>query len=101
MKWTKNANEGTVVADGNNRSRWSQLSSLRDVDVDHFGQIYVANARNNRVMRRRDDDAEESIMVDGNRCAEQINTMISQFYHLIEKVIFMLLILEKVECNNL
>jgi sugar lactone lactonase YvrE len=76
MKWLKDATEGIVVAGGNSKGNsLSQLSFPQGVIVDHFGQIYVADMDNHRVMRWFAGDTEGTIVVGGNGEGKEVNQL--------------------------
>ncbi|CAF1395377.1 unnamed protein product [Adineta steineri] len=76
MKWRKDAKEGIIVAGGNGQGRnLNQLSYPTGVIADHFGQIYVADNGNNRVMRWYEGKEEGEIVVGGNGDANQSNQL--------------------------
>lgn len=52
VKWVKDAEEGIVVAGGqDNGNNLTQLSHPYGVIVDHAGNVYVADSWNHRIMR--------------------------------------------------
>ncbi len=70
----KGAKEGIVVAGGQGQGNGlRQLSEPRGIIVDRLGSIYVADYRNNRVMRWLKGAAEGSIVVGGNGQGVQPN----------------------------
>ena len=76
MKWMKNGKEGIVVAGGNGRGdNLTQLGYPRAILVDPFGQIYVADGDNHRVMRWREGAKEGIIVVGGNGQGSQANQL--------------------------
>ena len=59
--------KGIVVAGGNGkRNNLTQISCPSGLKVDRFGQIYVVDALNHRVMRWCKGDREGTIVVGGN-----------------------------------
>ncbi|CAF1342413.1 unnamed protein product [Adineta steineri] len=76
MKWTKDAEEGTVVAGGNGEGgNLNQLSKPEGVIVDDLGQIDVADFGNHRVMRWYEGKEEGEIIVGGNGGGNQSNQL--------------------------
>ncbi|CAF0884335.1 unnamed protein product [Adineta steineri] len=74
MKWKKDAEEGTIVAGGNDYGgNLNQLSYPQGVIVDDLGQIYVADYWNHRVMRWCEGKKEGEIVVGGNGEGSQSN----------------------------
>jgi hypothetical protein len=69
MKWLKDAKEGIVVAgDGNDSADSSiKLSKPQGIIVDQLGQIYVADASNDAVIRWSKGAQEGMIIVGGSR----------------------------------
>jgi sugar lactone lactonase YvrE len=67
MKWMKRAKEGIVVAGGQGQGKnLAQFSYHQGVIVDHWGDVYVADKWNNRIMRWSPGSSEGSIVVGGN-----------------------------------
>jgi len=67
MKWPKGTKQGIVVAGGNNKGKsLKQLSNPEGVIVDRWGQIYVADFGNQRVMRWNEGNEEGEVVVGGN-----------------------------------
>jgi DNA-binding beta-propeller fold protein YncE len=76
MKWLKDAKEGIVVAGGNGKGNsLTQLSHPYGVILDEFGQIYVADKGNDRVMRWCEGAKEGTIVVGGNGRGQQSNQL--------------------------
>ena len=56
MKWKENEEEGIIVAGGNGEGNsLKQLSHPMGLTIDPFGQIYVADSGNDRIMCWRED----------------------------------------------
>jgi sugar lactone lactonase YvrE len=76
MKWMKDAKEGIVVAGGNGEGNsLTQLSYPRGVIVDQMGNVYVADSKNNRVMRFSKGSKKGSIIAGGNGKGLQPNQL--------------------------
>ncbi|CAF1179027.1 unnamed protein product [Adineta steineri] len=66
MKWEKDAKEGVIVAGGNDEGdSLRQLYNPQGLIVDHLGHIYVADCRNDRVIRWCEGKEESEIIVGG------------------------------------
>lgn len=64
-RWRKR--EGTLVAGGNGQGNSpNQLYSPQGLLVDRWGEIYVADMGNDRVMRWHEGESEGKIVVGGN-----------------------------------
>ncbi|CAF1167673.1 unnamed protein product [Adineta steineri] len=76
MKWKKDAKEGIIVAGGNGPGNsLKQLYNPQGVIVDHLGQTYVADLRNDRVMRWSEGKQEGEIVVGRNGQGNQSNQL--------------------------
>ncbi|CAF1209579.1 unnamed protein product [Adineta steineri] len=76
MKWKKYVEEGKIVAGGNSEgANLNQLSYPAGVIVDDFGQIYVADFGNHRIMRWREGKEEGEIIVGGNGRGNKSNQL--------------------------
>jgi sugar lactone lactonase YvrE len=74
MKWMQDAQEGIIVAGGQGQGdNLTQLSYPRGVIVDRFGNVYVADSNNHRVMRWPKESQIGSIVVGGNGEGKQSN----------------------------
>ncbi|CAF3599921.1 unnamed protein product [Rotaria sp. Silwood1] len=65
-----------IYIDISNRNALAQSSRPREVLVDPFDTVYVADCDNNRVMRWSKDTKQGTVPVSGNNQEEQLN----QFY---------------------
>ncbi|CAF0987088.1 unnamed protein product [Adineta steineri] len=76
MKWRKGAKEGRIVAGGYGEGKnLNQLSYPQGVIVDAFGQIYVADCNNHRVMRWYEGKQKGEIVVGGDGQGNQSNQL--------------------------
>ncbi|CAF1467928.1 unnamed protein product [Adineta steineri] len=69
MKWLKNTKKGIVVAGGGSGRGTDSLTKLffpAGIVVDQFGQIYVADSSNHRVMRWQQGAKEGTIVAGGH-----------------------------------
>ncbi|CAF1539894.1 unnamed protein product [Adineta ricciae] len=65
MKWLKDAREGIVVAGGNGQGHnLNQLSYPTSLIANDFGQIYVADFENDRIMRWSEENKARTRRVD-------------------------------------
>ena len=76
MKWVKGAKEGIVVAGGQGQgNNLTQLFYPQGVIVDRWGNVYVADCSNHRIMRWSPGSSEGSIVVGGNGLGQQSNQL--------------------------
>jgi sugar lactone lactonase YvrE len=76
MKWVKAAKEGIVVAGGKGEGNsLAQLNDPNGVFVDHFGNVYIADCGNHRVMRWAKGSKKGSIVVGNNENGKQPNQL--------------------------
>ncbi|CAF5087862.1 unnamed protein product [Rotaria sp. Silwood1] len=76
MKWTKDAQEGIVVAGGRGAGNdLTKLSSPRGIFVDQLGTLYVVDRMNDRVMRWRQGETEGEVIAGGNGPGQQANQL--------------------------
>ncbi|CAF5172513.1 unnamed protein product, partial [Rotaria magnacalcarata] len=67
MKWIKDATEGIIVAGGQGEGNdLARLSCPRGVIVDPFGTVYVADTKNNRIVRWSKEAEDGTVVVGGN-----------------------------------
>ncbi|CAF4671395.1 unnamed protein product, partial [Rotaria sp. Silwood2] len=77
MKWVEGAKQGIVVAGGQGKGNGlTQLYYPEGVVVDQLGTVYVADARNARIMRWPKGATQGSAIVGGNGTGEQSNQLI-------------------------
>ncbi|CAF2712728.1 unnamed protein product, partial [Rotaria sp. Silwood2] len=70
------AKQGIVVAGGQGQGNGlTQLSCPQGVVVDQLGTVYVADARNDRIMRWPKGATQGSVIVGGNGRGEQSNQL--------------------------
>ncbi|CAF0816386.1 unnamed protein product [Adineta steineri] len=76
MKWRKDAKEGRIVAGGNGEGRnLNQLYRPQGIIVRDFGEIYVADCWNDRIMRWCEGKEEGEIVAGGNGKGNQTNQL--------------------------
>jgi sugar lactone lactonase YvrE len=74
MKWVKDAKEGVIVAGGKGQGNsLTQLSNPMGLIVDHLDNVYIADSRNDRVLRWSKGSREGRIVTGGNGEGKQAN----------------------------
>ena len=67
MKWAPDADEGILVAGGNNRGdALNQLSYPHKINVHSSGDIYIADAWNGRIVKWSPGASEGVVVAGGN-----------------------------------
>src|SRR5579871_4805597 len=74
MKWKKGARKGIIVAGG--KGEGDSLTQLHDpsgIIVDHFGNIYVTDCLNHRIMCWSKGSKKGHLVVSGNEVGNRLN----------------------------
>ena len=99
----ENATEGIVVAPGQiDEKNPSSLRGPSGMIVDHMGNIYIADTRNPQITRWSPGAIKGNTVVGEKQYGSGATQLIYPLiYHLIGRVIFMLLIMVTIEYKNL